>query len=177
MEFSLRVAKDEDCLEVTDLVKEAFNSPNRDQKDNEWDLINKIRRDKGFVEELSLIAHNDEEILGHILFSKANIGDSIGLALGPIAVKPEYQGIGIGKSLINYGIEKSKEMGYKWIAVLGGDYYYQFGYEDAMDYGIMISDSHPGNEYLKIILLRKEAYPKGKIIYCDSFYNENGELL
>lgn len=54
MEFSLRVAKDEDYLEVTDLVKEAFISPNRDQKDNEWDLINKIRRDKGFVEELSL---------------------------------------------------------------------------------------------------------------------------
>lgn len=177
MEYKLRVARDEDYMDITNVVKEAFYSSDRDNKDNEWDLVNNIRKDKGFVEELSLIAHNDEEILGHILFSEANIGDSNGLALGPVAVKPKYQGMGVGRSLINYGIDKSKEMGYSWIVVLGGDYYYQFGFEKSLDYEIIIEENHPGNEYLKIMFLSEDDKLSGSIRYCDSFYNENGELL
>ncbi len=139
--------------------------------------MDKIRNDSGFIPELCLIAMIDDEIIGYILLSKALIGKNEGLALGPLAVKHSYQRKEIGKKLIGHGLKKAKGYRFEWVALTGGDYYTQFGFESALKYGIVIDDNHPENPYLKIKFLNTNREVSGNMRFCDSFYDENGVLL
>ena len=115
----------------------AFNSP------AEAELVDLLRaRGKATI---SLVAEEDEEILGHVLFSPVQIDPpSLGwkaLGLAPVGVIPERQRQGIGKALIWQGLERCRSIGVRAIVVLGDpDYYTQFGFERAKDFGL-------GNEY------------------------------
>ncbi len=160
------------------VVKLAFYREGKDDKFNEWNFIDQVRSDKAFVDELCLIAISDDEYVGYNLLTKASISNENGLVLGPLAVKPTHQKRGVGKKLVEYAIDKAKELGYKWIALIGGDYYYQFGFKNASSYGVIISDDHPENKYLKILVLSEDkVVNEGKIKFADSFYDESGELL
>lgn len=175
--ITIRQAGDNDIEEIKGIVKEAFDRPGKNEYFNEWEFVDKVRIDSGFIPELCLIATIDKEIVGYILLSKALIDKNGGLSLGPLAVKPSYQGKGIGKRLIDYGLKKAKEKGFEWIALTGGDYYTQFGFESALKYGVVLADNHPENPYLKIKFLDIKREVSGKMRFCDSFYDENGELL
>lgn len=52
--------------------------------------------------ESSLVAEIDGEVVGHIAFSAAGIGDtsSVWYLLGPVAVLPDHQRKGIGRALV-----------------------------------------------------------------------------
>ena len=56
--------------------------------------------------ELSLVAEVDGEVVGHIAFSAASIGDTSEgwFLLGPVAVRPAHQGEGIGRALVESGL-------------------------------------------------------------------------
>jgi predicted N-acetyltransferase YhbS len=161
-----------------EVVRLAFDRDGKDEKFNEWNFIDQVRNDKSFVDELCLIATVEDEFVGYNLLTKASIGNESGLVLGPLAVKPTRQKLGVGKKLVEHAIEKAKELGYRWISLTGGDYYYQFSFKDASTYGVMIDDGHPENKYLKILILSNDDYVcGGKLKFADSFYDENGELL
>ena len=50
--------------------------------------------------------------------------------LAPLAVVPEYQGVGVGGELIRHGIEQLKAMGSQTVFVLGhAAYYPRHGFE------------------------------------------------
>lgn len=163
---------------IKELVKQAFYRDDKSEGFNEWNFVETIREDAAFVEEMCLIAKIEEEYVGYVLSTEAHIGGECGLVLGPIAVKPSHQKSGVGKNLMAHSIDKAKALGFKWIVILGGDYYYQFGFEDASLMEIIISENHPANGHLKIMLLSDEKMvSKGAIKFAGSFYNEDGELL
>jgi putative acetyltransferase len=88
--------------------------------------------DKSALPLLSLVAINNETIIGHILFSAVKV-DGIktpeAYILCPLAVAKAFQGKGIGTSLINYGLGILKERGAEFILVLGDpDYYSRTGF-------------------------------------------------
>ncbi len=162
----IRQANDNDIDAIKTIVKEAFYRPGKDELFNEWEFADKVRNDFGFIPEL-----------GYNLLLKALVGKEEGLALGPIAVKPSYQGQGIGKKLMEYGLKKAGESGFKWVVLIGGDYYTQFGFEPGSKYNIVLSHNHSENIYVKIKFFGSNRDVSGEIKYCDSFYDENGELL
>lgn len=103
-----------------------------------------LLRSRG-VAAISLVAEDEGEIVGHILFSPVSIDppDSNWHALGlaPVAVLPDRQRQGIGKTLINEGLQCCKERGVHLVFVLGDPAFYtKFGFRLALDYGL-------GNEY------------------------------
>ena len=168
----------DDLERAKEVVKLAFYRDGKNDEFNEWNFIDKVRKDKSFVDELCLIAISEDEYVGYNLLTKASIGNENGLVLGPLAVKPNHQKLGVGKKLVEHAIEKAKELGYSWITLTGGDYYYQFSFKDASSYGVIIGEDHPENKYLKILILSDDEYvPEGNIKFADSFYDENGELL
>lgn len=106
-------------------------------REDEAKLVQSLRKNPAFVPELSLVAWVEEEIVGHILFTSIQILDEENkihqsLALAPMAVKPDFQKMGIGGELIRCGLEKAKELNYQSVIVLGHEAYYpKFGFQPA----------------------------------------------
>jgi putative acetyltransferase len=135
-------------------------------------LVDRLREDRKLA--LSLIAEVTDGVVGHIAFSPVSVEPKTpaiqGLGLGPVAVLPEWQGIGIGEMLITGGIEECRRGGYSFIVVLGEPEYYQrFGFRRASLFGL-------GNEYgvddpFMVLELRLDGLPKvpGTVRYVKVF--------
>jgi putative acetyltransferase len=77
----------------------------------------------------SLVAVNDGIIAGHAMFSRMQ-APFPALALGPIAVLPEYRRTGIASALIREGIARGEAAGWLGIFVLGDPAFYRrFGFD------------------------------------------------
>lgn len=83
-----------DYAKVYQLITTAFkNAEHSDGK--EQDLVVALRQSHSFDPQLSLVAEIDRAIVGHILFTKVQVGGQTALALAPLSVLPEYQHQGI----------------------------------------------------------------------------------
>jgi predicted N-acetyltransferase YhbS len=159
-----------DYKKVYEINKRAFN------QENESKLIEKIRKGENYVPELSLVAEIEDNIVGHILFSKIKIaGNSIydSLALAPMAVIPEYQKKGIGSKLVAKGLEMAKELGFNSIIVLGHkDYYPKFGFQRASEWGIKCPFRVPDEAFMAIELTENGLDGKSGIVQYPDEFNE-----
>ena len=82
---------------------------------------------------VSLVAEIDGEVVGHIAFSPVKINGQFNgwYGVGPVSVRPDLQRKGIGKSLINAGLERLKESGAKGCMLVGEpEYYKRFGFKN-----------------------------------------------
>jgi len=95
----------------------------------EQDRVNKLRADGDLT--LSLVAEIDEIIMGHIAFSPVFF-DAVynsWYGLGPVSASPERQKQGIGKALIEAGLDELKSLGAKGCVLIGDPgYYHRFGF-------------------------------------------------
>ena len=134
MEVSILIIRQERPT-VYHVVKEAFE--NAEYTDgNEQNLVAALRKSKSFIPELSLVAVEDEKIVGHILFTKAVVQGVEVLALAPLSVLPDYQNRGIGLSLMKEGHSIAHKLGYEYSVVLGHSKYYpKAGYIPASECG------------------------------------------
>ena len=74
---------------------------------------------------LQLVAEMDGRIVGHILFYTLGVFGKLGAAgLGPMSVDPWVQKEGIGKALVNSGLQMLRQGGVPIVFVLGHDWYY-----------------------------------------------------
>ncbi|MFC7393788.1 GNAT family N-acetyltransferase [Scopulibacillus cellulosilyticus] len=137
MIITIRTEEKSDYAGIREVNKLAF-----DNRTAEANLVEAIRKTESFIPELSLVAvKEDKEMIGHILFSLITIetdGKDIStLALAPMAVKPEYQNLGVGSKLITEGLKVSRNLGYQHIIVLGHPKFYpRFGFASAKQIGI-----------------------------------------
>ncbi len=71
------------------------------------------------------VAIENEEIIGSILFTRLMFESDVNaFLLSPVAIHTNYQGIGIGKKLINFGINHLKENGVTHIFTYGDPEFY-----------------------------------------------------
>jgi putative acetyltransferase len=91
-------------------------------------LVDDLLNDKTAIPILSLVAIENERIVGHILYTKATITQTelpiSAQILAPLAILPIEQKKGIGEKLINEGIKQLKELGTELLFVLGHPTYY-----------------------------------------------------
>jgi putative acetyltransferase len=85
---------------------------------------------------LSLVAEQEGQILGHILFSELAIvgkdGSVPALALAPMAVAPVFQRRGVGSALVRRGLELCQARGHRVVIVVGHPSFYpRFGFSAA----------------------------------------------
>jgi putative acetyltransferase len=72
----------------------------------------------------ALVAEDDGQIVGHVQFSRAWIGERPVVALGPIGVRPERQRQGIGSMLVAEGLEEARRRGETAVILLGDPAFY-----------------------------------------------------
>ena len=167
----IREENKNDYKKVYEVIKNAFKTA-KHSDGKEQDLVVDLRCSAAFIPQLSLVAEIDDNIVGHILFTKNRIGNHIGLTLAPLSVIPRFQNQGIGTTLIKEGHKIAKNLGYKYIVVLGSEKYYKkSGYVPASNLGIkapfnvseenfMAINLYGDNELLNEIV----EYPKEFII-------------
>ncbi|NOR68328.1 MAG: GNAT family N-acetyltransferase [Methylomarinum sp.] len=76
---------------------------------------------------LSLVAEQDNEIIGNVIFSSVSIEGAENVSayiLAPLAVSKFEQNKGVGTQLINKGLETLKERGAEIVLVYGDPNYY-----------------------------------------------------
>jgi putative acetyltransferase len=79
---------------------------------------------------VELTALEDGRIVGHILFSAMHCDPARRVAgLGPLAVSPDRQRLGVGSALTRAGLEACRALGVEAVVVLGHPAYYpRFGF-------------------------------------------------
>lgn len=95
--LKIRAEKPSDYGAIAQVISLAFG------KQDEAQLVERIRRSDRYIQSLSLVAELKDTIIGHILFSYVDLVGSETvpiLALAPIAVRPEFQKGGIGSKLV-----------------------------------------------------------------------------
>ncbi|MHC4415712.1 MAG: GNAT family N-acetyltransferase [Planctomycetota bacterium] len=90
---------------------------------------------------ISLVAHLDDRLVGHILFTPVTIRSdphpTPALGLGPMAVLPETQGRGIGSALAEAGLAACLRASHFVVFVVGAPgFYARFGFRLAAPLGL-----------------------------------------
>lgn len=125
LKIEIRKANVFDLQSVLEVERVAFG------EEDEAKLVADLLTDPTAEPIVSLLAFVNEEAVGHILFTKVIIEgvDVKAHILAPLAVKPEYQSLGIGGKLIREGHKILREMGSVLVFVLGHPTYYpKYGY-------------------------------------------------
>ena len=167
--LEIRQANKNDYEEIYNVVKTAFETAEHCDG-NEQDLVVALRKGDNFIPELSLVALEDNKIVGYILFTKIRIGEYEEVALAPLGVLPKYQKKGIGSKLIKEGHLIAKKLGYHYSVVLGSnEYYSKFGYIPAVEYGIKAPFDVPSENFMAIKLNDTSEDVKGIVKYAKEF--------
>lgn len=130
---------------LRDLHRQAFG------QDEEANVVDALRANGGVL--LSLVATLDERVVGHVLYSPAQLGSLTGAGLGPVAVRPDHQRQGIGSRLIEAGTRLLQKSDCPFIVVLGhAAYYPRFGFVPARPLGITCEWNVPDDVFLVSVL-------------------------
>lgn len=120
-------------------------------QDQEGNIVDALRSNGAAL--LSLVAIVDGEVVGHILYSPATVGETTGAALGPMSVLPEFQRQGIGSRLVEAGNERLRDAGHPFVIVVGhAEYYPRFGFTPASKHGIRCEWDLPDEVFMLAVL-------------------------
>jgi putative acetyltransferase len=87
--------------------------------------------------EVSLVATEGDDVIGHVLLSRAHVGEGPVLALAPLGVLPAHQSSGIGRALTRAALDAARETDFPLVVVLGHPAYYaKLGFEPASRFRI-----------------------------------------
>lgn len=171
MEIRTEMQKDYD--EVYQLNVRAF-----DNREDESKLIERIRASEWFIPELSLVAEDNGQIVGHALFSKSAIVDHEDkhhevIVLAPIAVLPDRQKQGIGGKLIREGLRRSAELGYQYVFLIGHPSYYpRFGFKPAREHGFELKQFDVADDVFMVYEWTDDPAIRGELRYPSPFFDE-----
>lgn len=132
---------------------------------DEQHLVDALRTDGDLA--LSLVAEDGERIVGHIAFSRVEIGDGSAdwYGLAPVSVWPDLHGQGIGSKLVRRGVAQMEAAGAKGIVLLGSpEYYARFGFE----HDSQLQYPGPPAEFFQRLVLRGPA-ARGVVRFAKAF--------
>ncbi|MBO7466471.1 MAG: GNAT family N-acetyltransferase [Bacteroidaceae bacterium] len=131
--MTIRKEQPKDFREVENLTREAFWNVYRPGCTEHF-VLNKYRTSPDFVPELDFVMEEDGKIIGHVMYSKAELVLNDGTRIpswtfGPISIHPDYQRKGYGLKLLNHSLAKARELGVGFLCMEGNiDFYKHAGF-------------------------------------------------
>lgn len=169
MDLTIRRESPEDYTTIYQVVKEAFDGAEHSDG-NEQDLVIALRKGEAYIPGLTLVACLNGRIIGHIMFTRVDIGGNAALALAPLAVLPDFQRQGVGSALVRAGHRIAAEMGFGYSVVLGSAQYYpKFGYVPASCLQIHAPFDVPDENFMAIRLCETAEPVAGTVRYDTAF--------
>ena len=125
---------------VRSVHRAAFRPPGSTTDDVvEARLTDELREDAGFLPHLSLVALDGDRVVGHVIATRGWL-EPLGapaLGLGPLGVRPDVQGRGIGTVLVHALLAVAEAADERLVALLGAPgYYRRFGFHRSVDLGV-----------------------------------------
>ena len=148
--YIIRKEEKSDYEAVENLTRESFWNVYRPGCTEHY-VLHCYRDNPDFIPELSLVMELDGKIIGHIMYSWSHIDCDDGrkikmMAFGPISIDKNYQRKGYGKKLLDYSMEKAKELGAGCILICGNiKFYGKSGFVKASSKRIKYSDCPDGD--------------------------------
>ena len=148
---------------IAAVTEAAFGKP------REARMIEAIRASDGFVPELSLVAEDGGEIVGHVMLSYVGLDGASArlLELGPMSVRPERQRRGVGMALVRAALRAADARREPLVLVLGHPAYYpRFGFRRASLLGIVPPDPQiPDEAFMAIPLTAYDPSLRGRVVF------------
>ena len=164
MHMTISKERPQDIEAISRLTEAAFRNEEYSSHTEHF-IVNALRRTGQLS--ISLVAAEHDEILGHVAISPVSISSGVTgwYGLGPISVRPDRQGKGIGSALMKAALEQLRHLGAAGCVVLGDPGYYgRFGFK-----------AHPGlelpgvpPEYFQALSFTGEL-PVGVVKYAAAF--------
>lgn len=148
-EVIIRLENRNDHHEVENLVRNSF-----------WNVyclgcsehyvLHKLRKSNIYIPELSFVMELNGVIIGQNIFVNGEIQLDNGnilpvLTMGPICIANEYKRQGYGKKLLDYSLNKAKELGHKAVCIEGDiNFYAKSGFVMGSTKGLKYRDCKEG---------------------------------
>ena len=143
--MNIRNERHEDYRIVEEMIKKTF-----------WNLYvpgcsehyfaHLVRQSPDFIPELDFVMEEDNKIIGHIMYVKAKFIASDGtkkdvVSFGPFTIHPDYQRKGYGRKLLEFSLEKVKELGYDTVIILGNpENYICYDFKNCKRYNVYVGE-------------------------------------
>ena len=141
MKTIIRNETPNDYRQVEKLVRESFWNVYRPGCLEHF-VLHELRENPAFVRELDFVMEADGRIIGQNVFVRAQIHADDGrqipiMTMGPICIANDLKRRGYGKQLLDYSIEKARELGCGALCFEGNiDFYGKSGFVYASEKGI-----------------------------------------
>ena len=148
-DYVIRLETDKDEKEVENLVRESFWNVYRPGCVEHY-VMHVLRKDPAFVKELDFVMERGGRIIGQNIFVKTVIladdkREIPVLTMGPICIANDLKRKGYGKALLDYSLERAKELGFGAVLFEGNiDFYSKSGFGFAREFGIRYHDLPEG---------------------------------
>ena len=126
--ITIRLERKDDYHDVENLTRESFWNVYRPGCMEHY-VLHCYRNDPAFVPELDFVMELDGELIGQVIYVRSEIDCGDGrkvpiMTFGPIGIAPAYKRQGYGKQLLDYSMEKAREMGAGALAITGNILFY-----------------------------------------------------
>jgi putative acetyltransferase len=155
---------------------EAFERPERaDRVPTEVGIFIALWEAGDVIDELSFTAVVQDEVVGHVTASRAEVGSYSVAAIGPIGVVPDRQGKGIGSALMTALIDAADVENVPLLVLLGAPgYYARFAFRPAVELGIVPPEPEWGNAFQARPLRAYAPSITGEFRYAPAFSSSVG---
>ena len=149
----IRNEEEKDYFSTENLTREAFWNVYLPGAKEHY-VLHCLRNDPAFVPELDFVMELNGEMIAQTVYVRSEIECDDGLSVpimtfGPIGIAPAYKRQGYGKQLLDYSMEKAREMGAGALAITGNILFYgKSGFVPAKTKGVRYADDPEADYFL-----------------------------
>lgn len=153
-----------DVAAVDEVHRSAFG------RDVEAALVHALRADAGWVPALSVVAEDRAgRVVGHVVATLGRVVDVPVAAIGPVGVRPQDQGRGVGSALVHAVVAAADALDLPLVVLLGAPgFYRRFGFVPGAELGVEAPDPAWG-EHFQARPLATYAGERGAFAYAAPF--------
>ncbi len=164
----IRLAQAGDSQAILEVRREAFGGADVPR------LVGELReRADLYVPELSFVAEEDGEVVGHVMntWNRLEETDERLLQLSPLGVLPAHQRRGHGSALVQTSLDAVRAIGEPLLLVEGAPTYYgRFGFVRADELGLLPPPEARYDWAFQVAVLEPQAeLPQGQVVYSEPF--------
>ncbi|MBL7256421.1 GNAT family N-acetyltransferase [Paractinoplanes lichenicola] len=133
-------------------------------------LVDELRISDAWLPRLSLVALDGDDVIGHVLCTRAHVDSAPALGLGPLSVHPDHQRRGVGSALMHAVLAAADALDEPLVVLLGDPRYYsRFGFRLAEEYAITPPVPEWGQYFQARPLTTFSSALRGRFAYAGPF--------